>query len=127
MMEMYNWPEMPDEIWAGTYFDQETQNEWREQKMTGSEKYHHSRVVEALQKENAELKAKLAKTEWRPIETAPNGKVRLWWKDEDWKGYMSDEIDQRGNRVWYVYTGKNCIMAADPTHWMPLPEPPTTE
>ena len=113
------------------------------------QKYHHSRVVEALQKESEEncrllgmsadrelallaeidrLKAKLAKTEWQPIETAPRdgtvfdvytkyGRVtncvacrqfgRIYSYDQE-----SDNYDKKVNFA---------------THWMPLPQPPTTE
>lgn len=134
------------------------------------QKYHHYRVVEALQKENNEncrllgmsaereiqllqkvqqlenqvsclmqnsesqtqtqmaLIKKLAKTEWQPIETAPRdgtvfdvytkyGRVtncvacrqfgRIYSYDPE-----SDNYDRKVNFA---------------THWMPLPEPPTTE
>lgn len=129
--------EMPDEIWAGTYFDQETlqcplltQNEWRERKMTGSEKYHHSRVVESLQKEIAELKEKLAKTEWQQIETAPKDGTEVILSK--WSGsYATPETSfcwaingYFKDGYWY---SKDPIIGklAEPTHWMPLSQPPT--
>lgn len=74
----------------------------------------------------------MAETKWQPIESAPkDGRVVLvtgcngfdrvlpaWWVDESeviksfagWRGVV--------NRC-----GPNLI--ADPTHWMPLPDPPT--
>ena len=147
--------EMPDEIWAGTYFDQETQNEWRERKMTGSEKYHHSSVVEALRKENEEncrllgmsaerelallaeidrLKAKLAKTEWQLIESAPKNRTIIVING-DKHGYCTEPF-QIGVVEWnkclgeYQWGSTACcdgVTYFKPTHWMPLPEPPTTE
>lgn len=48
--------EMPDVIYAGSYFEDTVwNNEWRVTKMTGSERYTHSRIVEALKAENHEL------------------------------------------------------------------------
>ena len=66
--------------------------------------------------------------EWQPIETAP-------------KGELADRRDRvvlvwaRGNSVrvalytndWYPATGRGMPLMFDPTHWMPLPEPPKTE
>lgn len=45
--------EMPDKIYAAEYFDIDSVSlkEWREKSITGSEQYHHSRIVEDL-KEN---------------------------------------------------------------------------
>lgn len=43
-------------IYAAIYTDQDPPNEWRVIKITGSEKYHHSRIVEALKAENEELR-----------------------------------------------------------------------
>ena len=72
-----------------------------------------------------ELKAKLAKTEWQPIETAPRdgtrvrgyvpqlGEIILHYEEE------TDEYDE----CWACDAGSDW----NPTHWMPLPEPPTTE
>ena len=82
----------------------------------------------ALLAEIDRLKAKLAKTEWQPIETAPRdgtvfdvytkyGRVtncvacrqfgRIYSYDQE-----SDNYDKKVNFA---------------THWMPLPQPPTTE
>ena len=64
-------------------------------------------------------------TEWQPIETAPRGytqiviamfegDARVW----AFVAYMNE------NDIWE--DGEDVIANADdPTHWMPLPEPPT--
>lgn len=61
-------------------------------------------------------------TEWQPIETAPkdgrdaliaysDGYIAIgWWSDE--------------NQQWCWQNLYLSVM--NPTHWMPLPEPPTT-
>lgn len=66
-------------------------------------------------------------SEWKPIDTAPrDGSWILGWRDT----FIQDQIE-----VWRLATyNKNPDMwlnAADsndydqqPTHWMPLPEPP---
>jgi len=59
--------------------------------------------------------------EWQPIDTAPRvrGAIYLGWS-EDWR--TPETID------WDEVSGKWCIPflrpKAQPTHWMPLPEPP---
>ena len=61
-----------------------------------------------------------AALQWRPIETAPRdgtklltcdmvGNIYLDWRDDNSKFLYE--------REWYGY----------PTHWMPLPEPPTAD
>ena len=79
------------------------------------------KFIHELEVENARLKtdyaALLAATQWRPIETAPkdgthilafhNGSIwTVWWSDTQmW--HDSNDYDYR------------------PTHWMPLPKPPS--
>ena len=65
-------------------------------------------------------------TEWKPIETAPKDdkQVPLWNPDNphgEWP-YMGvwDAIRQ----AWTVHVDGQIIY---PTHWMPLPDPPTAE
>lgn len=86
-----------------------------------SEDYYHSSVVEALQKENVELKAKLAKTEWQPIETAPHG---VWILIYAYR--VVSMACWHADGYWLTFKD-NRIMPIAAKHWMPLPEPPTTE
>jgi len=138
--------EMPDVIYAGhKIYHNDFGAEWMEKDGLGREKYHHYRVVEALQKESEEncrllgmsaerelallaeidrLKAKLAKTEWQPIETAPMDGTRVLVTD----GFMvGDAYFRRGD--WWLYEcGDDWYsVTINPTNWMPLPQPPTTE
>ena len=111
------------------------------------DKYHNSRVVEALQKENEEncrllgmsaerelallaeidrLKAKLAKTEWQPIniDTSKTEKILIGcWYEGKWYEDVGTLWGKQGRRTICVGFRKN----EWPTHWMPLPEPTTTE
>ena len=76
--------------------------------------------------------------EWRPIETAPKDKRILIanttrielasWKDES---YSSEELVKEGpkQRVYEIVHHKSGYWDHhgdwfEPTHWMPLPEPP---
>jgi hypothetical protein len=72
-------------------------------------------------------------TDWQPIETAPKQKVILLWALTDtdtgnWKmaaGYwMPGYGDEPGEWTWDGHRLKS--YDAQPTHWMPLPEPPTS-
>ena len=83
--------------------------------------------------------------EWQPIETAPNSKmdVLFYRRDASWWGGPSLEVVTVPNGVRYdvgywdgefFYHGTNHAVFEfgskpgedenDPTHWMPLPEPP---
>ena len=78
----------------------------------------------ALLAEIDRLKAKLAKTEWQPIETAPMDGTRVLVT----AGFMVfDAYFRRGD--WWLYEcGDDWYsVTINPTNWMPLPEPPTTE
>jgi hypothetical protein len=64
-------------------------------------------------------------SEWRPIETAP--------KEGDFLAYIAYGYITRGRMIqgkWFAADslgdgGRN--KDTNPTHWMPLPEPPTAE
>lgn len=71
-------------------------------------------------------------TEWQPIETAPVKKsILLCSVVEDlesgtWHYYDYPEAGfRRENGEWYFY-GSGIQTNGPPTHWMPLPPPPTT-
>jgi hypothetical protein len=61
--------------------------------------------------------------EWQPIETAPRGSQNefLGWDgfymDKCWEGWDVDGKPQYVHADWVSF---------DPTHWMPLPPPPTS-
>jgi hypothetical protein len=68
-------------------------------------------------------------SDWKPIETAPkdreimivrNGKIRIGkWDD--------DRYNKKPRPYWRDHQGRNIstMRYLPPTHWMPLPEPPT--
>lgn len=145
------------------------------------EKYHHSRVVEVLQKENDEncrllgmsaereiqllqkvqqlenqvsclmqnsesqtqtqmaLIKKLAKTEWQPIETALRDGTEILITDGSYveiglfecRNFVvrnnGDYLDGGYGRNYRTGVKFEYLEYAVPTHWMPRPEPPTTE
>ena len=129
--------EMPDVIYV-----EHSADEWVNGKYTplyeggtkwdGSKtEYHHSRIVEALRRENEELKAKLDKAKWQPIETLPQ-------KDFMFTGYskaygaipirLTAAVDSDGNDLGLKFfcgiTWGDAICVSDITHWMPLPAAP---
>jgi hypothetical protein len=67
-------------------------------------------------------------TEWQPIETAPkDGLAVLLWPYQPWavlRGHAMEEV-VLGYRTmddkWYNPEQRETF---EPTHWMPLPEPP---
>lgn len=65
---------------------------------------------------------------WQPIETAPkDGTQFLAWVGEGWNGRMPFVITSwRG--YWVNEFGNGCAVENfAPTHWMPLPPPPSTD
>ena len=65
--------------------------------------------------------------QWQPIETAPKDGTGFLWHIQTWPGFRAigaGHFDQSRN-VFVVtdFWGDNDIVI-DPTHWMPLPEPP---
>lgn len=70
--------------------------------------------------EHSEMKERLAKFEWRPIETAPkDGTKLLLWAGNAVVGQWYAKVV--GTPVWSVSWNGDEF---EPTHWMPLPEPP---
>lgn len=63
---------------------------------------------------------KLTKTEWQPIETAPHG---IWILIFAYENVCQACWDSNG--YWSTFR-ENRIQPIAATHWMPLPEPPTT-
>lgn len=71
--------------------------------------------------------------EWQPIETAPKDvPVMIFSTDARWPGVIiaicSSFVDERGNLVavdWGDFW-QDGDLDVEPTHWMPLPEPPNS-
>lgn len=119
-----------------------------EKEYKGGEPYYHSRIVEALRRENEELKAKLDgildiidkqhtaslslcdkldKAKWQPIESAPYDKVILVGSKK-YGTYVVSKTTKNYPLVedypFHTYTGGIMISKEKATHWMPLPDAP---
>jgi len=71
--------------------------------------------------------------EWQPIETAPleSGQLLGWFPLRDGGVYImhwdNDSYASKPRPHWGVYGwmwGRKTLRDFQPTHWMPLPEPP---
>jgi hypothetical protein len=61
-------------------------------------------------------------TEWQPIETAPKDGTRVLGAD-----HQAVEIIYWADGYWYNQSVEISLWRVfPPTHWMPLPEPPTS-
>jgi hypothetical protein len=75
------------------------------------------------------LQAEIAKREWLPIELAPKDGSAVIIFDQDGVlfGWFDDGLDDEGNPYespcWYWFN-QHETGVAEPTHFMPLPEPP---
>ena len=71
-------------------------------------------------------------SEWQPIETAPKDARRILISDQfgiyiaQWA--QDAELGQaKTGPGWQIFSCEDCwysYVATNPTHWMPLPEPP---
>jgi hypothetical protein len=71
--------------------------------------------------------------EWQPIETAPLRKPILVaggepWGEVDHPTGVGVAVVEQTNPGYYTLIGTSYYSAGvnDPTHWMPLPDPPTS-
>ncbi len=71
--------------------------------------------IERLRKEVAKLRKSTA---WQPIETAPSGKVLLYYPEQTGRDALSE---------WIIIGLGKAETFRKPTHWMPLPKPPAVE
>jgi hypothetical protein len=62
-------------------------------------------------------------SEWQPIETAPKGVRVLATGADDWPGLVDVGMITVGRHFWWDVDDTNVIYG-QPTHWMPLPDPP---
>ncbi len=69
-----------------------------------------------------------SRAEWQPIETAPKDEYVLisGFRNEDPEQgrWVDAAILRVGKRYWHASNGPEEGFN-DPTHWMPLPEPPS--
>lgn len=90
------------------------------------EKYHFEDDVARLDTAIAKAKASRGMNEWQSFETAPrDGSFFICWNGEDMKILNQPENCYLGE--WYFIDGEWCgafVRFDNPTHWMPLPEPP---
>lgn len=79
-------------------------------------------------------------SEWQPIETAPKDgmAVLLFWPSRAMFGkcgvfpgaWTDDQHATKPKPGWFshelaAFWGRRAVREGQPTHWMPLPEPPT--
>lgn len=67
--------------------------------------------------------------DWQPIETAPNDGTHIILLDaldggSVYRASWVVEGDIEG--YWAVWCGQPVVHEPDPTHWMPLPTPPSS-
>lgn len=92
--------------------------------------FESSVVHRIFLEELAQLVARLAQT-WQEISTAPKDRhLMLWCADEEGEHYsyrVGSWWDDDGERPYWQYDGESVAYsyAHQPTHWMPLPPPPT--
>ncbi len=72
----------------------------------------------------------LAVSQWQPIETAPkDGTPVLVYAQldppEKWAAYMRDLPPLIAITSWHHDAGFCVCEVREPTHWMPLPDPPS--
>ena len=64
---------------------------------------------------------------WRPIRTAPKDGTRLLLGGDNWVniGYFSTVCNRWIASECFPGESEEMYTLDDPTHWMPLPEPPS--
>lgn len=79
-------------------------------------------------------------TGWQPIETAPKDGTHMWGWGK-WAGEINGVLEEQTMQViyytngstdypgfdWNCYGGDAYATWMKPTHWQPLPEPPSVE
>lgn len=66
----------------------------------------------------------MSENEWRNIDTAPRDGTQVWlWSERQYSrpvwGWYSGALNS-----WMAHVGDRTDIIKNPTHWMPLPEPP---
>lgn len=97
----------------------------------------HSPHFAWLRSRRASTPSPEGQTTWQPIETAPKDgtPVLLWWRDEhdvEWWACGRWRQFGDGSRGWFGESFHSSevkswtrLLGECPTHWMPLPSPPT--
>lgn len=89
---------------------------------------------ERLTNEIANLRSQFANSEWKPIETAPKDGTKVLVYDESYglpqKAWFGKDHFKEEYEGWLFGDGDDysCglyFTPIEPTHWMPLPKPPT--
>ena len=63
--------------------------------------------------------------EWQPIETAPkDGAVLIHWSEQAGFNGNTEVAEQYDPGEWASCESCGMTWQEEPTHWMPLPEPP---
>jgi hypothetical protein len=60
---------------------------------------------------------------WQPIKSAPRSYTPILLTQD---GVVGEGWHASHSRTWEFASSQN-VMKRNPTHWMPLPEPPKTE
>ena len=80
--------------------------------------------AEAAERRVAELEARLAEQEWRPVTgDMAAGHYLVFNENEPQLSEVMELVYNDILRQWYIPNGYDDIMPA-PTHWRPLPPPP---
>jgi hypothetical protein len=62
-------------------------------------------------------------SEWRDIETAPkDGTEILVWR-KGWGRHIARWVNEWGDKYFRLASGRDIL--GGPSHWMPLPDPPS--
>ena len=89
-------------------------------------------LIQHLRLELDMAKARERCLNWQPIETAPrDGTDVLLYEGGEYEriymGFYANTIDRGGKKVYQFWDIGSEPWNWEPTHWMPLPEPPTAE
>ncbi len=64
---------------------------------------------------------------WQPIATAPRDtKSRLVWCPDNRCTFNVSWLEDPPCSGWIIFGGNGAYLREEPTHWMPVPDPPTT-
>lgn len=65
---------------------------------------------------------------WQPIETAPKDGTRilLWGVGDEGPnvGSWAESVYLNNSHGWIIYYARSDTIQLNPSHWVPLPEPP---